>query len=73
MKEGIYYLYLTDDCVIDLATISDHDWDKLRKTVKLIIEANETKDVGKAYIAAFLLYAQDMGVLAIDDSSENPQ
>ena len=65
MKEGVYYIYLTDDIVIDLATVSDMDWIKIKRTVKLLIESDETKDVGKAYIAAFLLYIQDVGLLSM--------
>lgn len=65
MKEGVYYLYLTDDLCIDIATIPDMDWIKIKRTVRSLIETDETKDVGKAYIAAFLLYVQDIGVLSI--------
>lgn len=65
MKEGVYYIALSEDIVIDLATVSDMDWIKIKRTVKLLIESDETKDVGKAYIAAFLLYVQDMGMLSI--------
>lgn len=65
MKENIYILPLSEDVVIDLATISLADWAKIKRDVKLIIETGETKDVGKAYIAAFLLYVQDVGVLSI--------
>ncbi len=65
MKENFYILPLSEDVVIDLATISDMDWIKIKRDVKLIIETDETKDVGKAYIAAFLLYVQDIGVLSV--------
>lgn len=65
MKEGIYYLWLSDDIVIDLATIPDMDWIKIKRTVRSLMESDETKDPGKAYIAAFLLYVQDVGVLSI--------
>lgn len=65
MKEGVYFLILSEDVVIDLATVSDMDWIKIKRTVKLLIESDETKDVGKAYIAAFLLFAQDLEMLSI--------
>ncbi len=66
MKQGQFVLQISQDLIIDLAAIDKHSWDKLKETVKLLLESRQCDHPGMAYIAAFLMYIQDLEMLMPD-------
>lgn len=59
-----FIIQLDDDLLIDLANLPEKDWDRIKKDVQFFLKTNTTKDIGKAYIAAFWIYLQDIALLA---------
>lgn len=57
-------IQLDDEFQIDLNTMPKHDWEKIKREAKFLIETGHTKDVGKAYISAFFLHLEDLAILA---------
>ncbi len=63
MIRGQFVLQISQDLIIDLAAIDKHSWDKLKASVKLLLESRQCDNPGMAYIAAFLMYVQDLEAL----------
>ncbi len=63
MIPGQFVLQISQDLIIDLSMIDKHSWLKLRATVKRLMQDGQIKDPGMAYIAAFLIYVQDLEML----------
>jgi len=57
-------IQLTDELQIDLNNLSKKDWDRIQNDVKFLMQTKHTNNVGKAYIAAFWIYMQDLSILA---------
>ena len=51
--------------VIDLALISDNDWQKIKTSVRQLLKDKETDDIGMAYIIAFVFYIEELSMLSI--------
>lgn len=63
MKSGKYLLNLSPDCIIDIATIDDKSWSSIKKNVRHFMNTKEFSDIGKAYIAAFFIYVEEIDLL----------
>ena len=59
-----FIIQLDDDLSIDLANLPAKDWARIKKDVQFLINTQTTNDIGKAYIAAFWVYLQDIAILA---------
>lgn len=63
MKEP-FIIYLDEEFFIDLRKINKTDWEKIKNDVKFFMQSGHTKDIGKAYIAAFFVYLEDIAALS---------
>lgn len=63
MKDPLI-IQLTDEIQIDLNNLSQKDWDRVQRDAKFLMQTKHTTNVGKAYIAAFWIYLQDVSILA---------
>lgn len=63
MEAGQFTFGLSDDVVIDIATIDKRQWDNLCRNVTWLMQTKQCDNVGKAYICAFLMYIQEIEML----------
>lgn len=63
MKDPLI-IQLSEELNIDLNNLSSKDWQRIQNDAKFLMQAKHTNNVGKAYIAAFWLYMQDLSLLA---------
>lgn len=66
MQKGQFVLEVSQDCIVDLAKIDKKTWNGLKKTVSLLVKSQQVEDIGMAYIAAFLIYVQEL-VISMPD------
>lgn len=64
MEEGSFLFHISDEVIIDLAKISQRDWNRIKNDVKFFLKSKQCNDIGKAYICAFLVYIQDLEALS---------
>ena len=64
MDKNQFIFAINDDVQIDIATISDKDFKRIKDDVRFLINSKQCSDIGKAYICAFLLYIQDVTAMA---------
>ena len=64
MDKGQFVFQVTDEIEVDMATMSDSDWKRIKADVKFLMQSKQCDDIGKAYICAFLVFVQDVGLLA---------
>lgn len=63
MEKGRFVIQITEDYAIDLATIELDAWLAIKRNVTHMMRTKQIEDPGKAYIAAFLVYMQDVEML----------
>ena len=55
---------LDDDLQVNLAKLPKRDWDRIKRDVSFLIKSKVTEEIGKAYIAAFFMYLEDLAILS---------
>ena len=61
---GKYQIVISPDQVIDLADISEQEFNQFKKLAQQIMANKETDTVIMAYLAAFTVYVMDLQILA---------
>jgi hypothetical protein len=59
-----FVYFVSDEIVIDLGKMDDATWKKIKKNVQVIMKANQTDEIGMAYIAAFLIYLGEIEMMS---------
>lgn len=64
MDKGQFVFQITNEIEVDIASLSDSDWKRIKADVKFLMQSKQCDDIGRAYICAFLVFVQDIEILA---------
>ncbi len=70
MKSGEMLFQLSDTFVIDLANLSDSDWNNIKKNANIFVRTKKIEEIGMAYIVSFLEYAHNLAHMDNDSTKE---
>lgn len=68
--KGQFIFHMTDEIVVDLGEISENTWSGIKENVRVVMAANQTDEIGMAYIAAFIMYLAELDMMSIPYDSK---